>query len=303
MGRRLEAVQIELTSLSPSLHSDFLLTQLHSAYSAEVEARHEAQHWRAVSEQQQRRTAEMAPKCQRMKQRLSRLLDDSAALKEDLRSLQVDLQGEGGAAVNGKEEKQPNGYSHPRAEAFSFASDGESAPSPALTLSAEAAGAASPFSDWSDFSSLLAATEAQLEVERRQRERTQSSTAASAPPHFPSTLSLSSPASSAYYHHDHSLTPAGRAVVHSVFRLFASAPTQALSLPQLQALAERVGRGVDGAVGGGAQDDDSGDVWWVWQSHASEDEAGGMGMTEEDLQSVYEQEWDLHEDAQQLQLQ
>ena len=275
VGRRLEAVQAELTSLSPSLHSDFLLTQLHSAYSAEAEARHEAQQWQAVSEQQQRRAGEMAAKCQRMRQRLSRLLDDSSALKEDLRSLQVDLQGEGDAGLDGKEEKQPNGHSRPHAEPLSFASEVDSAPPSALRSDAQLAGGASAFSDWSDFSSLLAATEAHLEVERRERERTQPTTAASAPPLFPSTLSLSSPASSPYYHHDRSLTHVGKAVVHSIFRLVVSAPQHALSLPQLQALAERVGRGGDGAEEAGGQDDNSGDVWWVWQSHASEDEAGG----------------------------
>ena len=170
-------------------------------------------------------------------------------------------------------------------------------------------GVDSSLSDWSDFSSLLSSTEAQLEVERRQRERTQPpSTLLPATSHFPSSLSLSATVSSPYYHHDRTLTGAGKAVVRSILHLFASSAASPMSLPQLQALTERVGRGGtrDGAGNGGeggmVEEDDSGDVWWVWQSHASEDEAGQVGMTEEDLQRVYGQEWDLDEDAKKLRL-
>jgi hypothetical protein len=297
VAQRLEEVRAQLSALSPSLHSDFLLSQLHSAYSAQLRSNREAEHWQATSLQQRHRGEEMRSKCQKVQQRLQRFLAEADDLQADVWNLQAGLtglEGEGNnVRLNGKDEKEPNGHLHPRPHPSQRSTTSSLSSRPRVPDSGPT------FSALSDFSTLLAATEAQLEVERRQRERTQPSTSSTdIPPSFiPShtlPLSLSAPVPSPYYHHDRTLTAAGKRVVRSLFVLFASSPSStSLSFPQLQALSERVGRG-ESASG---SSDDSGDLWWVWQSHASEDEGGEMGLTEEDLQSLYEQEWNLDEDA------
>ena len=305
VAQRIEGVQAELSTLPPSQQVDFLLQQLHSSYTTQRRSQRETERWQASSLEQTKRATDAVSRCQKVQQRIDRVVHEAAALKEDMRGLQLTVAGmeegeDASARLNGKEEKEPNGHGphtawhRPRPPA-----------SPDSLMTALGQPSSSAQSPLSDFSTLLATTEAQLEVERRERERQQPPSATSSSTQLFSSSSPSRPAaaSSPYYHHDHALTAAGKGVVRSIFLLFASpaSSSSSMSLQQLQALSERVGRG--GAAAGAADGDDGGDVWWLWQSHASEDEGGGMGLTEEDLQAVYASEWDLDEDAKKLHIQ
>ena len=102
VAKRMEAVQVELSTLPPSQHSDFLLTQLHSTLTSLAQAEQSAQHHHTTVLHHQQKTAHLALSCQRMQQRLTRLLDEAAGLKEDLRAVQSEVQG-GHGGMNGKE--------------------------------------------------------------------------------------------------------------------------------------------------------------------------------------------------------
>ena len=302
LAQRMEAVQNALPTLSLPEQVDFLLSSLYSAHHAQLQTQCEKQRSQASSAKAQLRATETAAACRRMQQRVTRLLSDAADLQADVSGIEAAVLtppgNDGGAAQNGKEEKQQNGHSRPHSQPHPSSSHSSAPRAGDADLHPMAVDEwAQRSSALSDFATLLATTEAQLAVERREREA-QSTAAPSAfpPPSSSSSQYWSASAPSPYYHHDHTLTAAGKAVVHSIFLVFAHAGSGSLSLPQLQALCERAGRDQSGGdVDGGG--DDGGDVWWVWQSHASEDEAGAMGMSEADLQAVYEQEWDLNQDA------
>ena len=298
----MEDVQAALSALAPAQQVDFLLSRLHSAFSAQLRSEREAQRWQATSLEQTQRAIDSVARSQKLQQRLGRLVEEAAGLKEDVRGLHLSVAGMAevgdvsAAHLNGKEEKQSNGHRPHTARERPLHSTAAPSDSSDLPFIAEFP------ASLSDFTTLLASTEAQLEVERRERERQQTSSPSPSTQPFPSSfLSLTAAASSPYYHLDRTLTAAGKGLVRSIFLLFttsASSSSSSMSLQQLQALSERLGRG--GAAGGSEDGDDGGDVWWLWQSHASEDEGGGMGLTEEDLQAVYVSEWDLDEDAKRL---
>ena len=260
--RRLEEVQATLSSLPPSQLVPHLLAHLQTAYQQQLASEHQA--------------AQRTQQRDKIQQRLARLRAEIDELRDELED-GTDAQP---PHANGKEEKY-NGHHtqlQPRAR-HSQASSTSLSPAPAD-------GAVEPsfHSMFSDYSTLLAVTEARLEVERRQRQSQQ-------PPPQPS---LSAPSTaSIHYQHDHTLTGAGKQLVRSILSLASTAGS--LDLAQLQRLCERTGR--TAAVAGA---DDEGDVWWLWQSYASEGEDGEQGIGQAELEQLYEREWDIDEDAQRL---
>ena len=287
---QLSSLEHSLSPLPLSQQRELLLSALRSSYQQQLQLQREAERCQRVSEKQRQLTARLSSRCGGLQQRLTVLLDEGAGLRDELRLLQAEADAGWDEGVNGKQEKQQNGRPHAPQPGGKQAAAASSQPDHFLA-----------FNDLSDFSSLLASTEAKLAVERRQREQQSGQSAFS-----PSAAAALPPASSVYYHHDHTLTAEGKAVVRSILMLFSpsaaghSAPPS-LSFSQLQQLVRRVGRG-DAEGGGGGAGDDGGELWWLWQSGASETDSGEMRMNEEELQAVYEQDWDLESDARKLRI-
>ena len=282
LQRQLDDVRASLSSLPPSQHSAHLLSRLLSAYEGQLIKEREAEQWKQ--------------RCGSMRQRLKgvRAEIDNLLLHDD------ETEGPLGAAqshyANGKEEKekQSNGHQQhhhqqqPHRQQHSSALTATTAPSQRPPDTA----AEFAFNGFGDYATLLAATEAKLEVERKQQLSLPASTASHSLAR-PATPAASSP----YYHHDRTLTELGKQLIRSILTL--SSPTRILDLTQLQRLCERVGRAA-AAAGAGVGADDDGDVWWVWQSYATEGEDGEQGMGQAKMEQLYEQEWNLDEDAQHL---
>lgn len=276
----MEDIHASLSSLPPSEQCQYLLSCLSSAYTRQLSSERKAEHWRQH--------------CTKVKQRLKRLSADIASLQNDMDEGAGSQQPQHPqhTHMNGKEEKQYNGHTHhnnthtqhQQQQQHSLATS--QPPSHASDSADELT-----FNDFNDYSTLLAATEAKLDVERRQKQSQQpqhsTSLSSSTAQHTHATLTTSSP----YYHHDHTLTEAGKQLVRTILQLVS--PSRTLDQPRLQQLCERLGRVTAG-------DDEDGDVWWIWQSQASEGEDGEQCMGQVEMEQLYTQEWDLTEDAKRL---
>ena len=270
MQRQMEAVQASLSSLPASEQAPYLLSLLSSAYQQRQLDERLAEHWRR--------------QCGKVRQRLSGLRVEMDRLHDELANTDGDEADSEQPDTNGKEEKQYGHLLPPPLQPAPSRTNGQ-------LLHAADGETEAAFEGFSDYSTLLAATEAKLEVERRQgqsQQRQHLSLSASATAHVPATVS-----SSSHYHHDRTLTTAGKQLVRSILSL--ASPTRSLDLPALQRLCERVGRSAAASAG-----DDDGDVWWVWQSYASEGEDGEQGMGQAEMEQLYEQEWDVDEDGRRL---
>ena len=257
----MDAVQASLSSLPRTLHTQHLLSCLLSACEQQLLAERRAEQWKQ--------------KCDKVRQRLR-------GLRAEIDELHADME-EPTPHMNGAEEKQSS-IDRPQ----------PSQPSPATSLPSQHlldSTIDSTFDGFGDYSSLLAATEARLEVARRQRQSQQPPVPAAATLHTSASV-----CSSPYYHHDHTLTGAGKQLVRSILQL--ASPTGDIDLSQLQRLCERLGRTSATVVAAGSDDD--GDVWWLWQSYVSEDEDGGQSMRQAEMEQLYEQEWNVGEDARRL---
>ena len=282
LQRQLDDVRASLSSLPSSQHSAHLLSRLLSAYEGQLIKEREAEQWK-------QRCGSMRQQLKGVRAQIDNLLHDD------------ETEGPLGAAqphyANGNEEKEKQSNGHlqhhhqqqPHRQQHSSALTATTAPpQPPPDTAVEFA-----FNGFGDYATLLAATEAKLEVERKQQQLSLPASTASHSLALPAMAAASSP----YYHHDRTLTELGKQLIRSILTL--SSPTRILDLTQLQRLCERVGRAA-AAAGAGVGADDDGDVWWVWQSYASEGEDGEQGMGQAEMEQLYEHEWNLDEDAQHL---
>ena len=273
LTRQMDGIQASLAHLPAGQQQSHLLACLLSTFEQQLQAERRAEQWRQ--------------RCEKLQQRLRGLRADIDELLDDGHD------GDGQPHTNGKEERRPNGHQPLQQQQQPPQHGRHTTSGGSTTFTQEPLHQADDgtFNGFSDYSTLIAATEARLDVERRQRQTQPQPTAlsASATAHSSATLT-----SSPHYHHDHTLTGAGKQLVRSIVSLVSA--SGCLDLSQLQRLCERVGR----ASAAAAASEDDGDVWWVWQSYVSEGDDGEQSIGQADMEQLYEQDWNVDDDAKRL---